>query len=185
MSNKVQFGLKNCYYAKATISGTSITYATPVAIPGAVNLNLAAQGENTKFFADDGVYFTSATATGFEGDLEVAKIPDAMLKDIYGYTEGTTSKVLADNANVEPAHFALLFEINGDAEAEKYVFYDCVAGRPAIASATTESGKNPQTQSISISAAPTAAGVSFRRTTSATPAQTKTGWYSAVFTSTT
>lgn len=182
---KVQFGLKNCYYAKATFSGTSVTYATPVAIPGGVNLNLEAQGETTKFYADDGVYFQTVTNTGYEGDLEVAKVPDQMLKDIFGYTEGTTSKVIADDANAEPAHFALLFEISGDADSERYVFYDCVAGRPAIASGTISGTKEPVTQSMTISAVPLANGVTMRRTAAGTPAQTKSGWFSSVFTSTT
>lgn len=184
MANKVQFGLKNCYYAKISAFGSPNTYATPIAIPGAVNLNLAAQGETNKFYADDTVFFSSVTNTGFEGDLEMAKIPDQMLKDIFGYTETTTSKCLDDNANAEPAHFALLFEINGDVQSERYVMYDCVATRPAIGSSTTETSKSPVTQSISITAVPTSSGVSCRRTTVNTPAQTKNAWFTAVNTAT-
>lgn len=184
-ANKVQFGLKNCYYAVATFSGTSVTYGTPKAIPGGVNLNLAAQAETTRFYADDRLYFATVSNTGYEGDLEVAKIPDDMLQDVFGYTLQGTSKVLAENATVEPAHFALLFEINGDQAEEKYVLYDCVAGRPAVASGTIEATKEPVTQSIAITAAPLADGVTLRRTTDQTTTTVKNGWYSTVFVATT
>ena len=184
-ANKVQFGLKNCYYAVATFSGTSVTYGTPKAIPGGVNLNLAAQAESTRFYADDRLYFATVSNTGYEGDLEVAKIPDDMLQDVFGYTLQGTSKVLAENATVEPAHFALLFEINGDQGEEKYVLYDCVAGRPSVASGTIEATKEPVTQSIAITAAPLADGVTLRRTTDQTTSTVKSGWYSSVFVATT
>ena len=185
MANKVQFGLKNCYYATFTISGSTVTYGNPQAIPGGVNLNLSSQSESTKFYADDRLYFTTVSNSGYEGDLEVAKIPDDMYVDIFGYTLQSTSKVLAENVSVEPKHFALLFEISGDADAERYVLYDCAAGRPAVASGTIEATKEPVTQSISITAGPLPDGTVMRRTTADTPTTTKNGWFSTVFVATT
>jgi len=180
--NKVQFGLKNCYYAKATIAGTSVTYGTPVAIPGGVNLNLAAQGEVTKFYADNIVYYMTSSNQGYEGDLEVARIPDSMYKDIFGLTEGATSKVLTEAANVEAAHFALMFQIDGDADEECHVLYNCFPSRPAIASGTIQATKEPVTASFTISALPSPKGGLVRaRTTNTTPTATKTGWFSTVF----
>ena len=55
--NKVRFGLKNCYYAKATFDEDgNVTYAKPVRLPGAVSIGLDPEGESENFYADDIVY---------------------------------------------------------------------------------------------------------------------------------
>ena len=83
-SNKVKFGLKNCHYAKATLNPTTnaVTFATPVAIPGAVNLSLDPEGDTEPFYADDMVYYTTTANNGYSGDLEIALLPDSFRKDI-------------------------------------------------------------------------------------------------------
>lgn len=64
-TNKIRYGIKNCYYAVATITSTgAATYSTPVAMPGAVSLSLDAQGETSPFYADNIVYYTSVSNSG-------------------------------------------------------------------------------------------------------------------------
>ena len=88
-TNKVKFGLKNCHYAKATLDPdtNAVTFATPVAIPGAVNLSLDPEGDTEPFYADDMVYYTTVANNGYSGDLEIALIPDSFRKDILKETE--------------------------------------------------------------------------------------------------
>ena len=95
MANKVKYGLSNVYYAKATIdpSTGAATYDTPVAIKGAVNLSLDPQGELSPFYADNIKYYTVNNNSGYEGDLEIALIPDSFRKDILGEVEDDGSVI--------------------------------------------------------------------------------------------
>lgn len=154
MANKIKFGLRNVYYALATIGtdGTA-TYGTPVKIPGAVDLSLDPTGEMYKFYADDIAYFQSEVGGGYEGDLEIAVIPDgfrtAVLGDIVD-SDGAFNE--PENATAKP--FALLFEFQGDANAVRHVLYNCVATRPGINGHTKEENTEAQTETLSLTAAP-------------------------------
>lgn len=186
MANKIKYGLKSLYYAVATIAadGTA-TYGTPVAIPGAVSISLAAQGETTPFYADDIVYYTSVSNTGYEGDLEVATLPDAFLKDILNYYNDANA-VLVEDSGAEPVHFALMFEFAGDEKATRHVMYNCVATRPDTASSTKEESISPETETITITATSIhSAGLGKDIVKSQTSASTQTtaynGWYTNVY----
>jgi len=152
MSNKIKYGLKNVYYAVATIAADgSATYAVPVALPGAVSLSMDPQGELTQFHADNIVYYMSSSNNGYEGDLTLAMVPDSFKKDALGYVEDT-KKVLVEDADAEPAHFALLFQFEGDAKAIRRVLYNCVAGRPTDNGNTKEENVSPETDQLSLTA---------------------------------
>ena len=183
--NKVQFGLKNVYYALLT-EGATNTWTTPVAVPGAVNLTLSQNGESTDFYADNVTYYKTIVNNGYTGSLEIARVPDEMLIDIFGLEQDTTSKVLFEKTGVEPAPFALLFEIDGDADQECYCFYRCIANRPDIEGATDTNSKEVKTATLEISCLPLVTGTANQqglikaRTTADTPAATKTAWFTSV-----
>ena len=82
-TNKIKYGIRNVTLFPATIAADgSATYGTAIPVPGAVSLSLDQQGETNKFYADNIVYCTSVANNGYEGDLEVAKIPDDVLTGI-------------------------------------------------------------------------------------------------------
>ena len=153
MANKIRYGLKNVYYAVATIDAATntATYETPVAIPGAVNLSMDAQGETTPFYADNIKYYISNSNNGYEGDLEVALVPRSFEEDVLGMTDDGKT-VLFEDANASPVHFALLFQFEGDDKATKHVLYNCVASRSSVSGQTKEDTVTPQTETLNITA---------------------------------
>lgn len=188
-SNKIRYGIKNCFYATATLSSTNTaTYGTPVALPGAVSISLDPQGETSPFYADNIVYYTSVANAGYEGDLELAKIPDSFLIDCLGYFADSNG-VLIEDANALSKNFALMFQFEGDAHAKRTVLYNCVATRPNMSGQTKEESIEPQTETISLVATTVYNAVLDKDLVkaSATPAQTSqyNNWLTAVYQTTT
>ena len=180
--NKVKFGLKNVHYAPITTAeeGT-VTFATPVRIPGAVSLSMQAQGDESKFYADDVAYYVSTANDGYSGDLEIAIIPDTFRKDVLKESEDETDKVLVENATAEPAAFALLFEFAGDKKATRHVLYYCSCSRPTVGSSTINNAKTPSTETLTITASPMGDGRVKAKTTASTPDETYNAWYTKVW----
>lgn len=151
--NKVEFGLRNAYYAPITESEDgSISYATPVRIPGAVSLTIDPSGDLIRFKADDVDYYTNPNNQGYEGTLNLARVTDKFREDILGEAL-TTGGVLVENADAQTKRFALLFEFQGDKKAIRHVLYYCSANRPTEASKTKDGG-DPNTTDLSIVASP-------------------------------
>ena len=98
--NKVQFNLKNVHYSVLSFTEGKPTWAVPVAVPGAVTLTLDPQGSVEPFYADGIVYYQAIANNGYSGDLEMARYPDKMLTDVWGFELDDTNKVLTENANV-------------------------------------------------------------------------------------
>lgn len=183
MANKIKYGLSNVYIAPATIAadGTA-TYTTPVAVPGAVNLRMEPQGEASPFYADNIVYYMVSTNTGYEGDLELAVIPDSIRQTLFGEVEDT-AHLLVEDADAQLGHFALLFQFEGDEKATRHVFYNCTATRPSVASQTKEDTTTPVTETMTITAS--SAKFSDRniiksKTTAETADAAYNAWFSAV-----
>lgn len=153
MSNKIKFGLKNVHYAVVTEAGGEVEYGTPKRIPGAVNLTLDAAGESVQFYADDMVYYEENTNDGYTGSLEIALIPDDFRKDVLGEMEDANG-ALIENKDAKAKHFALLFEFDGDAKKTRHVLYYVLASRPSVSGSTRTNTKEPQTETLNITARP-------------------------------
>ena len=179
--NKVKFNICNVHYALITVSEEGeVTFGTPVAMPGAVSLSLEPNGEPSNFYADGYAYYTISNNMGYEGDLELAMVPESFRTDVLKESLDDNS-VLVESANVETANFALLFEFDGDVKKIRHVLYNCSAARPNIESTTNEEEIEVQTETLAITAAPLANGYVKARTGDSTTDTVYTGWYSSVY----
>ena len=179
--NKVKFNICNVHYALITVDEDGdITFGTPVAMPGAVSLSLEPNGEPSNFYADGYAYYTISNNMGYEGDLELAMVPESFRTDVLKESLDDNS-VLVESANVETANFALLFEFDGDVKKIRHVLYNCSAARPNIESTTNEEEIEVQTETLAITAAPLANGYVKARTGDSTTDTVYTGWYTSVY----
>ena len=148
--SKVRFGLSRAYYAIIKADGT---YEAPVAIPGAVSLDLNREGsEPSTFWADNIAYYVTPAANGgYTGTFNFALVPDTFKRDVLG-------EVVDDNgmqvelADANPKSFALLYEVEGDLDKKRYVFFNCTAQRVAAGANTKSDSTNPDTQDLEFTA---------------------------------
>ena len=179
--NKVKYNLKNTHYAMLSIAEDgSVSYGTPTAMPGSVSISLDANGEPENFYADGEAYYVINNNMGYNGDLELAMIPESFRTD--ALKEQLDDKgVLIENAQVELAAFALLFEFDGDQRHIRHVLYNCSASRPGIEGKTNEESREVQTEKLTIKAAPLANGMVKAKTGDTTDATVYNDWYKAVY----
>ena len=177
--NKVKFNICNVHYAPITIAedGT-ISFATPVAMPGAVSISLDPTGEPESFYADGVEYYVINNNQGYDGDLELAMIPESFRTDILK-EEADSNNVLVENANSETGSFAL--EFDGDIRKIRHVMYNCSASRPTIESKTNEEDKEVQTETLTVKARPLANGYVKAKTGDSTTEEVYNNWYSEVY----
>lgn len=179
--NKVKFNLKNAHYAMLSVSEAGeISYGKPVPMLGSVSISLDANGESENFYADGVAYYVINNNMGYDGDLELAMIPESFRTDALG--EKLDDKgVLIENAEVELSSFALLFEFDGDQRHIRHVLYNCSASRPGIEGKTNEESREVQTETLTVKAIPLPGGMVKAKTGDTTDVAVYEGWYSAVY----
>ena len=180
-NNKVKYNLKNAHYALLTIGEDgSVSYGNPTAIPGSVSISLDANGEPENFYADGIAYYVINNNMGYEGDLELALIPESFRTEVLMEALDDNG-VLIENAQVELASFALLFEFDGDKKHIRHVLYNCAASRPGIEGKTNEDSREVQTETLTIKATPLASGIVKAKTGNTTDTTVYNDWYKAVY----
>lgn len=152
-NNKILYGIEKCYVAKITENDGEITYGTPFEVKGARGLNMEPQGETTKVYADNTVYYIANSNQGYEGDLVLLITPEKFLTEILGQTKDKNGAVF-ENADDKQARFALMFEGKGDEKARRWVFFDCTATRPSRENKTQEEGLEAGEDTMTITMSP-------------------------------
>lgn len=181
--NKVHYALTNVYIAQLTmdLEAGTVTFGTPKRLLGAVSMDLSAQGDVIKLRADAMDYYVVNSNNGYQGDLNIANIPDWFRNEILGDTISTTDKVLVENAIQEPKAFAMLFEFKGDVKATRHVLYNCTVSRPNVHGENKDNLKDPDTDTLTLTASPLQDGKVKASTTADTPTTVYDGWFQAVW----
>lgn len=180
-TNKVHYDLVDVHVAPLTIAEGVATFGTPVPLPGSVSMDLAAQGSAVKLRADGIVYYQTNSNDGYSGDLNLAMVPDWFRQQYLGDILTETDKVQVENSEAEPAPFALLYGFKGDKKRRRHVLYSCMASRPSIKGENKESEKEPDTESLSLSAVPLPNGDVKASTTADTPDAVYKAWTTSVW----
>lgn len=179
--NKVKFNLCNVHYALLSIDNEgNPQFAEPVPMPGAVSLSLDPNGEPSVFYADGVEYYVINNNMGYDGDFELALIPESFRTDVLN-EEMDSNNVLIESALVSTNPFALLFEFDGDQKKIRHVMYNCTAARPNISSQTNEETKEVRTESLSLKARPLENGIVKAKTGDSTNEEVYNSWYDAVY----
>lgn len=151
--NKILYGIEKCHIAKITEQNGEITYGTPFEVKGVRGLSMEPQGETTKVYADNVVFYIASSNQGYEGDLVLLITPEQFLTEILGQTKDTNGAVF-ENADDKTARFALMFEGKGDQKARRWVFFDCTATRPSRENNTQEESLEAGEDTITITMSP-------------------------------
>ena len=162
------------------LRNSSLQSVNPKAIPGSVSISLDANGEPENFYADGIAYYVINNNMGYEGDLELALIPEDFRTEILK-EELDDNGVLIENAQVELESFALLFEFDGDQRHIRHVLYNCAASRPGIEGKTNEDTREVQTETLTIKATPLSRGLVKAKTGNTTDTTVYNDWYKSVY----
>ena len=181
-NNKVHYDLTNVYIAKVRTTGENPPWDAPKRLQGAISMDLSAKGDTVKLRADGIDYYVSVSNNGYEGDLNLAMVPDWFRQEILGNTLSEKDKVLVENAMAEPSAFAMLYEFLYDKKHRRHVLYNCVASRPNIQGDNKDNQKEPDTESMTITASRLEGGNVKASTTEDTPDSVYSGWMEEVWT---
>lgn len=177
-TNKVHYDLQNVFVAELTLDDSDVaTFGTPKRLPGAISMDLSAQGDNVTLRADGINYYVNNSNQGYQGDLTLAMVPDWFRAEFLGQTLSAKDKVLVENAKTDqPKKFALLYEFQGDAHARRHVLYNCLAARPNLAGENKDNQREADTEALNLTASPLPDGTVKASTTAETPEEVYNGW---------
>lgn len=150
MANKVEFGISNLHVGTYTVSDQDVvTLGAPYHQKGAVSFSPEQDADTNNFYADNIAYWSEITEGPFDGDLEVALFDDAFKTQFLGYKTLTNGGLASVKNPVKP-HVYVAFEIVGDAENRRVIFYNCALGAIKRSYETIGEDKEPTTETIGV-----------------------------------
>lgn len=178
MANKVEFGIENLHVGTYSVSDQGVvTMGTPYHQKGAVSFAPEEQSEKNIFYADNTEYWSGYSGGTQEGDLTVALFDDNFKKQFLGYKKLTNGGLAQIKGAIKPNVY-IAFQVKGDVEERRVIYYNCSLGGITREYNTIEESKEPATETIPV----TATGDNDTGVTVATFYKTDSG-YDSLFTS--
>ena len=149
MGNKVEFGINKLYFGTYSESDAgTVTLGTPMRIKGARKWSPEETSERSTIDADNVTYWAGYSGGTEEGDVEVVLFPDDFKTQFLG-AKRTSGGGLASIKNANRPSVYMMFEVDGDAENRRVIYYNGSLGAIKREYATIEEGKKePVTESI-------------------------------------
>lgn len=145
MSKKVLIGLDNFHYAICNSDTTAgVSYQTPVALQGAVAINVNLNSEVSTLFADDGPYDTAETIGQIELEMTIADMTQEDYAALMGHS--IVGGVMDESSADQPVDVAFGFRAKRSNGGYSYLwFLKGKFSRPAIDHQTKGDSINWQT----------------------------------------
>lgn len=154
--NMYHYDVKNCHYCPGRRNEDgSVTFGTEVKREsGLMSMDMSAEGEVSKTRADGIDYLVFTSNNGYSGSLNFVKVSDQFRKDCLSEVVDEVTGIQYEDADANPAPFALMGEFSGDKEGIRWIFYNCTASRPSQAGDNKDNQKEPDTEELSVTASP-------------------------------
>ena len=149
MANKVEFGISNLHVGTYTEADGAITMGTPYHQKGAVSFEPEQDSEDNVAYADDIAYWSEYTEGTFSGDLTVMIFDDEFKTQFLGYVR-TNKGGLGQVKNATKPNTYVAFEVKGDVEKRRVIFYNCSLGAIGRSYETIEESKEPVNETLPI-----------------------------------
>ncbi len=150
--NKVEFGISNLHVGTYDIVDGAVVLGTPYHQAGAVSFSPSEESNENNFYADNIAYFSEYADGITSGDITVALFDPEFKTEFLGYkTTGDGGLAKVKNATKPKVYVA--FEVEGDKEKRRVIYYNCALGAITREYTTIEDTKEPNTEAISMTCA--------------------------------
>lgn len=151
MANKVEFGISNLHVGTYTVGENgAVTLGAPYHQKGAISFSPEQESNENTAYADNIVYWSEYTDGPFTGDLVTMLFDDDFLTQFMGYRR-LSNGGLANVKNAVKPNVYIAFDIEGDAEKRRAIFYNCSLGAINRSYETIEDEKEPANETLPIS----------------------------------
>lgn len=149
MANKVEFGISNLHVCTYSVENDTVTLGTPYHQKGAKSFSPEQDAEDNVDYADNKDYWSEYTEGKISGDLGVEIFDDEFKTQFLGYVN-LTNGGLADVKGAKKPKVCIMFQVEGDEESRRVIFYNCSLGPIGRSYDTIGESKEPVTETIPV-----------------------------------